>query len=263
MRVFMRYCLAALLTIGLCSTKLAAQDSGNALDLQKKLHAEFALTKTTADRGNIVTAGSVLVLHLDGMVLGATTGMIAPMTVYKEGRLQQSTGRALLGLLNVSNDGSGTIPKRSFVAGEKLWITNINLQADGVVLTLYSDPFEDIRYYGMLKFPFPKRAMPPAADLMKSIAEVVTVDAEANAQNQPIAATQPPPAEPLPDLAPPPPPADQPPPPPKTIAVGQRKAIVIATWGQPKEDIKLANKEIFVYPDMKVTFVAGKVYDVK
>jgi hypothetical protein len=70
-------------------------------------------------------------------------------------------------------------------------------------------------------------------------------------------------ADPMPDVAPPPPPADQPPPPPKTIAVGQNKAVVIATWGQPKEDIKLASKEIFVYPDMKVTFVAGKVSDVK
>ena len=38
---------------------------------------------------------------------------------------------------------------------------------------------------------------------------------------------------------------------------------MIATWGQPTKDIKLGAKEIFVYPDMKVTFVAGKVSDVQ
>jgi hypothetical protein len=64
-------------------------------------------------------------------------------------------------------------------------------------------------------------------------------------------------------IAPPPPPPDQPAAPPKTIKVGQSKDVVIATWGQPTKDIKLASKEILVYPDMKVTFVAGKVSDVQ
>jgi hypothetical protein len=237
------------------AVELTAQDSGNALDLQKKLHAVFTLTGITADRSNIVTAGSVLVLHLDGLVMTATTAPLAPVTIYKGGRLQQSSGNLLRGLLSGNTDGS-TAPKRTFVTGEKCWLTAINVQSDGVALTVYSDPFDDVRYYGTLKFPFPKNAAPPADSLMKSVSEVITVDGGGD-QNQQASAL------PLPNIAPPPPPADQPPPPPKMIALGQTKPIVIATWGQPKEDIKLASKEIFVYPDMKVTFVAGKVSDVK
>jgi hypothetical protein len=38
---------------------------------------------------------------------------------------------------------------------------------------------------------------------------------------------------------------------------------VVATWGQPTQIIKGATKEVYVYPDMKVVFVAGKVADVK
>ena len=64
-------------------------------------------------------------------------------------------------------------------------------------------------------------------------------------------------------IAPPPLPPDQPPPQPKTIYVGQTRDEVIAGWGQPKEDIKLTPEEIPVYPDMKVTFVNGKVSDVQ
>ena len=64
-------------------------------------------------------------------------------------------------------------------------------------------------------------------------------------------------------IAPPAPPSDPAPQQTKSIAVGQTKNDVLATWGQPAKDIKLSNKEIFVYPDMKVTFVGGKVSDVQ
>jgi hypothetical protein len=45
--------------------------------------------------------------------------------------------------------------------------------------------------------------------------------------------------------------------------VGQTKDVVVATWGQPTKTVKLTGKEIYYYPDMKVTFVAGKVSDVQ
>jgi hypothetical protein len=64
-------------------------------------------------------------------------------------------------------------------------------------------------------------------------------------------------------MPPPPPPSDQPPAPPKTIELGQARNGVIATLGEPSKDIKVGAKEILVYPDMKVTFVDGKVSDVQ
>ncbi|HZD48260.1 MAG TPA: hypothetical protein VE178_05880, partial [Silvibacterium sp.] len=64
-------------------------------------------------------------------------------------------------------------------------------------------------------------------------------------------------------IPPPPPPSDSPPPAPKKIALGQTKDQVVAIFGQPQKVASLGQKEIDYYPDMKVTFVNGKVTDVQ
>jgi hypothetical protein len=274
MRFNMRLAVAVLLAVGSSATSLSAQGGGNAAELQKKLDAEFSLTKTTADRSDIVTAGSVLVIHKDGLVMYSTPTETAPLNIYKNGAIQFNSGSAVkqLGLKWIKERTMPTstdIPQRKFVAGEKFWVTGINMQSDGVVFNVYSDPFSDVRYYGQLKFPFPKNSIPPTDDVVKNIEDVITVqpsdDAADKKDSAPAQSASAPaaPAAAMAPIAPPPPPADQPPPPPKTIAVGQSKAVVVAAWGQPTKVVKLATKEIYYYPDMKVTFVAGKVSDVQ
>jgi hypothetical protein len=51
--------------------------------------------------------------------------------------------------------------------------------------------------------------------------------------------------------------------PPKTIELGQTIDQVTAILGQPKNVVDLGTKKIYVYPDMKITFNAGKVSDVQ
>jgi hypothetical protein len=241
---------------------LQAQAGGSAADIQSKLYARFTLTQITADRTDIVTPGSILVLRKNGLQMQGISATMPPTNVYKDGRLLQSAGSLFKGLAG-TRDGSdySTVPKRTFVAGEKFWLTGIRVQQDSVILTVYSDPFNDIRYYAELKFPFPvKKVIPPTDDVMKQVDEVVSVD-NAAAAPPPAASAQNTPA--MQAIPPPPPPPDQPPAPPKTIAIGQTRAVVIATWGQPTKDIKLATKEILVYADMKVTLVGGKVSDVQ
>ena len=51
--------------------------------------------------------------------------------------------------------------------------------------------------------------------------------------------------------------------PPKEIALGQTFDQVTAILGQPKTVMDLGAKKIYVYPDMKITFNAGKVTDVQ
>jgi hypothetical protein len=48
-----------------------------------------------------------------------------------------------------------------------------------------------------------------------------------------------------------------------TIALGQTPAQVIASKGQPKQIVNLGVKQIYVYPDMKIIFMSGKVSDVQ
>jgi hypothetical protein len=61
-------------------------------------------------------------------------------------------------------------------------------------------------------------------------------------------------------IPPPPPPPDTPPP---TITLGQTISQVTASFGQPIREVKLREKVIFYYKDMKVTFANGKVSDVE
>jgi hypothetical protein len=47
----------------------------------------------------------------------------------------------------------------------------------------------------------------------------------------------------------------------QTISSGQTIAQVVAMKGQPKQVLNFASKTIYVYPDMKITFVKGKLTD--
>ncbi len=272
---------AALIT-AISTVSVSAQDFGS---IEKKVKAEFTLTKTSADRSDIVTAGSVLLLHRDGVVMFSSATAAPPMNIYKDGRIQRNEFKDRMKVLggrwrigNTDTTDIKDIPHRTFVSDEKFWLTGIEFQADGLVLTVFSDAYNDVRYYGQIKFPFPKNSPPNADDMMKTVEELITVapsdddkndkadnsdkgDKGGKAAKKDVSDSQTAsaPAKALDPIAPPPPPPDQPPAPPKTISVGQTKDVVVAMWGQPTKVVKLSSKEIYFYPDMKVTFVAGKV----
>lgn len=238
---------------------LHAQDQK--AEIQNWLGSQFALTKTTADGSDIVQEGSILVLHKDNLVMFSVDTRYGPTTTYKDGKLSMGFADALSTNMQLNSVQPGAnvsnVPQRKFVAGEKFWITAFAVTDKNVVLKFYSDPYADVRYYGLVKFPYKKKNIPPADEMMNTIAEVVTVENADNTAGNGAASRN--------ALAPikaPPPPADTPAEPPKIIALGQTKDQVVATFGQPKKVATLGAKEIFYYPDMKVTFVNGKVTDV-
>jgi hypothetical protein len=251
--------------------------------LDDKLTAQYTLTKATASRDDIVTAGSVLVLEKDGLLMYTTTTTVPPTNTYKDGKI--STGVFGVGaskwLHKIPGTGSAPNPdNRTFVSGEKFWVTKIYQRDDGVYFELFSDPINNLRYYTLLKFPFPKGDKPTVDQMVSTIGQVLKVQpaddsggdtkqaaaapADKAAPAAPAAAAAPAaPAAAMAPIAPPPPPADAPPPQPKTVALGQTKDQVIAIFGQPTRIANLGTKEIDYYPDMKVTFVKGKVSDVQ
>lgn len=229
--------------------------------IQKTLTSQFALTTTTSDKSDIAEAGAVLVLHKNGLLMYATSNPIPPQSIYKKGKITLNPfGRNFwrdFGNAMVTPGSSVNIAQRTFASGEKFWVTNVDVKDDGVIFRFFSDPINDLRYYGELKFPFPKGHNPPAAELMNTIAEVLTVDASESPGTGPT-----PPDTPPPPITPPPRPPDTPPAPPKTISLGQTKDQVVAIFGQPKKVAAVGAKQIYYYQDMKVTFVDGKVMDV-
>jgi hypothetical protein len=249
-----RIYLALAIALVAAAPGLHAQDQDA---IQKKLASQFALTTMTADKSDVAKAGSVLVLHKDGLMFCDTNAAGPPTSTYKNGAISFGTGAQLAwGMtLSLANQQANAIAQRKFVNGEKFWVTAYEVHNDGVILTFYSDPFGDTRYYGKLKLPFQKGKFPAADDIVKTIAEVITVDTpqEGAATEAPAPTETAPPAsaENVPQEAP------------KTIALGQTKDEVVGIFGQPKKIANLGAKEIYYYPDMKVTFVNGKVSNVE
>src|ERR1700722_414218 len=234
--------------------------------LQQKLEAQYALTKTTDDKTDIVTAGAILILQKDKLIMYPTTTQIPPQNTYKDGRLSSGAFGAhqsiqkFGSLIGHAPPSQLQTASRNFVTGEKFWVTKIDVQPDGVVFTLFTDAIQDVRYYSTLKFVYPKGSTPSTDQVMSTVAEVLKVQPDEDAksddkggdQQQGAAggnANQQPPAEQAPAA------------PPATGGVGQTVDEVVAILGQPDKIINLGPKQIYVYKDLKVTFVKGKVTD--
>ena len=298
--------LGLFVIVGIVGARMEAQAGDPATLIKEKLGSEIKLTKATDPHDDIVTAGDIVLLHKDGLMMCSSASSYAYSNSYQNGiltsnlnnRAKDAAKNFFKGHLPFGGGGSASdaanngCASRKFVAGEKIWITDIEIAKDnsGIIVSTFSDAYNNVRYYGEIKFPFPdKHSVPPVDTEVKTVHELLTVvpsddagkgdsggssQAQGSGNNssqnqaQSSAAAAPPapapaPAAPMAPIAPPPPPPDQPPAQPKTIAVGQTKDQVVANFGQPTKDIKLSNKEIYVYPDMKVTFVAGKVSDVQ
>jgi hypothetical protein len=279
---FRRFVVSAIVAAVAASSQLVfAQGAG----LEQKLESQYTVTKATADHSDIVTAGSVLVLEKDGLLMYTTTTAAPPTNTYKDGKISQ-------GIFGISAckwcrkiPGTGSAPNvdtRTFVAGEKFWVIKIEQRDDGVYFTLFSDPISDVRYYSVLKFPVAKGVTPDPDKMLATVGEVLKVQADDSGGDSKQAAAAPAkgggapassaqasaaapaaPASNMAPIAPPPPPADAPPPQPKTVSKGQTKDQVYAIFGQPSKIANLGTKEIDYYPDFKVVFVGGKVSTVE
>jgi hypothetical protein len=256
---------------------------------QEKLAAQIKLTKAAADHSDVVTPGDIVMLHKDGLMMCSSASSYAFSNTYSNGvlaanynnRAKDAAKSFLRGRIPFGGGGSAAdaanngCASRKFVAGEKFWITGIVVQKDGILVSTISDPYNDVRFYGDIKFLFPKSGVPVPEDFLKTVSEVITVqpaddkdqgsqgnqaqpDQAAGPAAAPAPASAPPPA-PMAVIPPPPPPTDTPPP---TIAIGQTEDQVTAAFGQPLRVAKLGAKKILYYKDMKVTLTNGKVSNV-
>jgi len=157
--------------------------------LQQKLESQFALTKVTAGGGDIAAAGAVLVLKQRGVWMYSTASPLPPLNTYKNGKISKSMMRDMaITMLLKGNTGFLDLPKRMFAAGEKCWVIALGIEKDGIVFRLYSDPYDGVRYYSELKFPFDKRSVPAPDQALATIAEVLSVQpADGSSAPEPVA----------------------------------------------------------------------------
>ena len=156
----------------------------------------------TADGNDVVKQGSVVTLHKDGLQMCSTQAKLPLTNSYKEGKL--SAGKfawaMAMGMAQPSLP-TANVPLRTFVADEKFWVVAIGVERNELIFKIYSDVYQDVRYYTQLAFPFNKKALPTADEMLKTVAEVITP--EPAASNESVqAATQ--------SAVPPPPPQGPP-----------------------------------------------------
>jgi hypothetical protein len=255
--------VAALIAGSSTASPLVAQpDRGGKADIERGLQSQYMPTKLAGfgDRLRFTQLGTVLVIQLDGMGASPVTEFTFGNN-YKDGRIKRSLAGSLIHQANNVRD---------LRAGDRVYLLKTEVKDNGVVFNVQScdscdgSPMDlaQMPYRAALTFQYPKGYWNNTdfAQIQQTISEVFAF------ANGPNAGTQPNPEPVAPSGAqaaqqPPPPPAPQQEP--VKIGLGQTMDQVVAGLGQPDKVVDLGSKKIYIYKDLKITFVDGKVSDVQ
>jgi hypothetical protein len=239
---------------------MAAQDQGGKANIERGLQSNYIPTKMAGfgDRLKVTQLGTVLVVQRDGMGASPVT-QFAFGNAYKDGRIKRSLAGALI------HDANSV---RDLRAGERVYLLKTEVKDTGVVFNVQScvacdgsqADFDPMPYRAALTFQYPKGYWNNTnfAQIQQTISEVFAFADGPNAGTQP----DPEPVAPSGAQV-----AQQPPPAPQQepvkIGRGQTTDQVVAGLGQPDKVVDLGSKKIYIYKDLKITFVDGKVSDVQ
>ncbi len=204
--------------------------------LKEALEAKYGITKVSLDKVRVTTPGPVYVLKADGINADRATDVTMLVNKVVGGQIEQPKGFA------ASMFSKQTT--KQFKPGDRLYLTRIDVKDQGLLFWFIStDTSEysehgstkETRYRAVLFFEIPKTLADASqvAEIKKITDPIVQLESEAQAANT------------------------------KTVELGQTPDQVKSAVGAPDRIIKLGAKEIYVYKDMKVVFVDGKVSDVQ
>lgn len=230
--------LAVLSFVGALPWLVAGAQSAPAASLADQLRAQY---KTD----------TVLVIQKKGITGFPPNSAALVESKYQDGSLRAANG-FLAGMVNSNT--------RSLNVGEKVIPSKIdvNVKTERVSITIVecdscNGVSQPSSYKSGVIFQFPKGYLESAdvGQVEDVIGQVFSIDNGANnaQQDQSAQAQQAPPEQ------------QAPPPQPQTIQLGQTVDQVQAALGQPDKIVNLGSKQIYVYKDIKVTFVNGKVTD--
>lgn len=274
--------VVALLVVNILAGPAASAQTPAPPSLKEQLDAQYKYVKMGSDSNGptVLEEGTVLAIQKGG-VLGVPPGSPKPCPAkYENGALKPPSGwctggRGLatghgFGMLKSHIPGASSAPEgnttnsstKYFNKGDKVYPSGItvNLKDEKIAFDVVAcdtcnqtDP--PTYYKAEVDFEFPSGFLETGnvSKVEDTIGEVFAIDTSTPAA--PAAAA----------------PADQPaaaqpaaaPAAPASIALGQTPDQVVAALGQPDKMVNLGSKQIYVYKDLKVTFVNGKVTDVQ
>ncbi len=211
-----------------------ASDEKNAL--KDALEVKYGLTKVSWDKVRVTDPGPVYVLKAEGVNADRATDMTMLINKIVDGHVQQPKG---FGASMFSKQTT-----KQFKPGDRLYLTKIDVKDNGLLFWFISTETSDYsdkgstkqtRYRAVLGFEIPKALLDAsqADEIMKIVDPIVLLETAAQAANT------------------------------KTVELGQSPDQVKTALGAPDKIIKLGPKDVYVYKDMKVVFVDGKVSDVQ
>src|SRR5258708_647306 len=215
---------------------LAATDKSLAskANCEQQLNSQYPPAKLS--RRGVAQPGSVLVIRRNGIGASPATGL-AFSNNFRDGQIKPGMRGALV--QNVSRDLE--VGERVFLLKPEVKEASIgfHVQSCGACSPVELDP-DHLPYKASVSFQFPKRYLEtaPFSEIQQTIAQVFNQSAPPDAAAAPQA-------------------------PPVKIELGQTTDQVAAGLGQPDKVVKLGEKEIYIYKDLKITFLNGKVSDVE
>ncbi|HKH98288.1 MAG TPA: hypothetical protein VJ999_04205 [Candidatus Sulfotelmatobacter sp.] len=255
--------------------------SAQAVSLQEQLAAQYKLVKMGSDTGgySVVEAGTLLAIQKGGILGVPYSDQTVLATKYEGGTVHSPSSllvqgkKSLLGHFSQTQSQGQTT--HLFAVGDKVYPTKIevNVASDkvsmGIVACDTCNKTDPPTYNkAQVVFQFPKGALANASagqveDVIGQLLSISSDDAQQgggqggndqqgnNQQGGDQGAAQGQAQQ------------QAPPPEPQQIEKGQTPDQVKAALGNPDKIVNLGSKQIFVYKDLKVTFINGKVSDVQ
>jgi hypothetical protein len=227
--ISMRVLTATALTI-----PLTAFGALNSRAMREALVADYPLTQVgqvmfKTDYTRITKPGVILAVRVPGIYADvANTEDAIVNTNYANGQISQATGFA-------GAFGGTTAHSRTLNPNEKVYVTDILVKHDAVQLELLTVDVTTLgdgistRYRAELNVKLPGLDTMTPEDVKKTIDNVIADPAVES----------------------------------KTVKLGMSADEVKATLGNPDKIVDLGVKQLFIYKDMKIVLVDGKVSDVQ
>ena len=253
------------------------QVSAQAPTLQEQLIAQYKLVKMGSDTSgySVVEKGTLLAVQKGG-ILGVPYGdQNVLSTKYENGTVHTPSGIALMGRKSIMGRFGKEQTTHLFQVGDKVYVTKVevNTAKDNVVLGIVAcdtcnktDPPTYNKANVVFEFPKGSLASGSAGQVEDTIGQLLSIsndDAQGGDQGgqqqggdqggqQQAGQDQGQQQQ-----------AEQPAAEPVSIEKGMTTDQVQAAMGKPDKIVNLGTKQIYVYKDLKVTFLNGKVSDVQ
>jgi hypothetical protein len=264
-----------------CATSFPfSRASAQAVSLQEQLAAQYKVVKMGSDTSgySVVEKGTLLEIKKGG-VLGVPYGdNNVPASKYEGGAVHGPSGLSLMGRKSIMGKFGKEQTTHLFASGDKVYPAKIEVDVtkDDVSMTIVACDTcnkTDPPTYNKAKivFQFPKGSLVKASagDVEDTIGQLLAISDDSQQQDQggqqgaqggqdqpggqpDQQAAAPQPAQP-----------SQPQAEPQTIEKGQSTDQVQTSLGKPDKIVNLGAKQIWVYKDLKVTFLNGRVSDVQ